>query len=504
MNQSTTDSKPRVRFAPSPTGMLHVGGARTAIYNWAFARHNGGTFVLRIDDTDPERSTKENTQIILRAMSWLGLDWDEGPCLDDGGQERSEGDYGPYFQTQRSDFYAQALQKMRDNGSAYPCFCTPEELTAKREAAKQAGVAYEGYDRSCRNLDPAVAQARIDAGEPHCWRLKVPLDHGPVEFDDAVRGRLSFPIDVLDDFVLVRSDGTPTYNFASVVDDACMGITHIIRGDDHISNTPKQILVFEALGAPLPTFAHLSMIWGPDGKKLSKRHGATSVEEYKAQGYLPEVMVNYLALLGWALDGETTKFSKDTLCEHFTLDHISKNPAIFDAEKLDWLNSVYIREFSPDEFLEHLVPHLIAAGLCTQQEVEDKRDWFLGIRPLIFERIKRMTEAPAMVAYLFSGPTVSLDEASVAKVLAKEGSKAILEALEQALAADDLEWDAAAIEAALRALPPALGQKPKTVFQVARVALCGNMVSPPLFESIHLIGREDSIARLKAAESAAM
>ncbi|MBQ6521219.1 MAG: glutamate--tRNA ligase, partial [Atopobiaceae bacterium] len=270
-----TDSSVRVRFAPSPTGKLHIGGARTAIYNWAFARAMGGTFILRIDDTDPTRSTEENTQIILRAMRWLGLDWDEGPEVG--------GDCGPYWQTECLPIYREAAERLVAEGKAYYCFCSPEKLAADHDAAVARKDPFQGYQRTCRDIDPAEAQARVDAGEPYTIRIKVPLDRGDVIVHDAVHGDVTFNAKELDDFIIFRSDGTPTYNFATVVDDARMGITHIIRGDDHLSNTPRQIMVYEALGAPTPTFAHISMILGTDGKKLSKRHGATSVEEYRDQ-----------------------------------------------------------------------------------------------------------------------------------------------------------------------------------------------------------------------------
>ena len=474
--------------------MLHIGGARTAIYNWAYARHTGGTFVLRIDDTDPTRSTEENTQIILRAMKWLGLDWDEGPDIG--------GDFGPYYQTERQDRYQAALEKMKANGSVYPCFCSATEIAAKRDAAQKAHVDFIGYDRTCRGIDPQEAARRIEAGEPHCWRLAVPEVHPDIEFDDAVRGHCSFPIEVMDDFIVVRSDGTPTYNFATVVDDVDMKMTHIIRGDDHLSNTPRQILVYEALGAPIPTFAHLSMIWGPDGKKLSKRHGATSVEEYRDAGYLPEVMINYLALLGWSLDGETTKFSKQTLCENFSLDRISKNPAVFDKEKLDWLNGLYIREFSESEYLPFMGSALIEAGLTTQADIDAHPDWYRGAWQLIFERVKHSTEVAPMLAYLF-GQSVELDDRSVEKVLAKEGSDACLESVSDRLADEALVWDVEHIEVALREIPEKIGTKPKVVFQCARVAICGNMVSPPLFESIALLERPVVVARLESARAVA-
>jgi glutamyl-tRNA synthetase len=479
-------NSPRVRFAPSPTGHLHIGGARTAIYNWAFARRYGGTFVLRIDDTDPERSTAENTAAILRALRWLGLAWDEGPEVG--------GEHGPYFQMQRAGGYAAALERLKSTGSAYPCFCSAAELEAKRESGRESGGP-AGYDRTCRSLDATQAESRIASGAEHTWRLAVPLDRDPVAFVDAVRGEMSFPIEAMDDFVLVRSDGTPTYNFASVVDDVAMAISHIIRGDDHLSNTPRQILVYEALGEDVPTFAHLSMIWGPDGKRLSKRHGATSVEAYRDVGYLPEALVNYLALLGWSLDGETTVFSADVLTENFSLDRISKNPAIFDAEKLEWLNGVYIREMSPAEFVDRVLPWLEDAGLATAEDVASRRDWFERLAPLVSERAKCMNEIPAQVAFLFRTPAI--DPASAEKALGVEGACRVLEAARSALEA--ATWDVVSIEAALRALPEAVGLKPKVVFQALRVAVTGSTVSLPLFESLELLGRETTVARIDAA-----
>ncbi|MDY4650778.1 MAG: glutamate--tRNA ligase, partial [Atopobiaceae bacterium] len=350
------DRPVRVRFAPSPTGKLHVGGARTAIFNWAFARANHGTFILRIDDTDPTRSTEENTQIILRAMKWLGLDWDEGPEVG--------GDFGPYKQTDRMDLYRKAAEDLVKSGNAYYCFCTPEKLAEDKRKAQERKDPFQGYQRTCRNIDPAEAQARVDAGEPHTIRIKVPLDRGDVVVHDAVHGDVVFDAKELDDFIIFRSDGTPTYNFATVVDDSMMGITHVIRGDDHLSNTPRQIMVYEALGAPVPTFAHISMILGPDGKKLSKRHGATSVEEYRDAGYLSDAFVNYLALLGWSPDGETTIVPRDVLAKTFSLEHVSKNPATFDPKKLDSITQTYLMAMSDAEFAETvLLPELQTAGL---------------------------------------------------------------------------------------------------------------------------------------------
>ena len=423
--------KVRVRFAPSPTGRLHIGGARTAIFNWAFARATGGDFILRIEDTDPERSTKENVDVILNAMKWLGLTWDEGPEVG--------GEAGPYFQMQRMGTYTEALERLKERGAVYPCFCTKEELDAKREEAEKTQGGYAGYDRTCRDLDPAEAQRRIDAGEQHTWRLKVPLDHGPIEFDDAVYGHVSFPADVMDDMILVRTDGSPTYNFAVVCDDANMGITHVIRGDDHLSNTPRQILIYEALGYQIPTFGHLSMILGPDGKKLSKRHGATSVEEYRDRGYLSDAMVNFLALLGWSLDGETTIMSRETICSQFSLDRITKKDAIFDETKLDWMNGVYIREMGAHDWAAAARPWLaqmVALGKSVPQGVnivptanpsdpnapqpqpvlvadetlaqaqaalEGDTAWYERLYPLVAERLVRLDEIPEKLAFLFWG-----------------------------------------------------------------------------------------------------
>lgn len=476
----------RVRFAPSPTGTLHVGGARTAIYNWAFARKMGGTFILRIDDTDPERSTTENTEQILRSLNWLGIDWDEGPVVG--------GDSGPYFQTQRAANYTKALETMIANGDAYPCFCSSELLAQKREASREKG-GFSGYDRTCRSIDAATAQARIDAGEPHVWRLKVPDGHGPVLVDDIVRGETVFPIEAMDDFVLARGDRTPTYNFASVVDDGDMAISHVIRGDDHLANTPRQILVFEALGYKIPRFAHLSMIWGADGKKLSKRHGATSVEAWADLGYLPESLLNYLALLGWSLDGETTIVSAKTLCEHFSLERISKNPAIFDVAKLEWMNGVYIRELGARDFALRMIPLLEAEGLSSADDFVEREDWFCELAPLVSERIKLMTEIVDMIRFLFVDK-VEIDEKSQAKVLDKEGAQESLVAAHAALAS--CHWHPVDIEAALHVLPEQLGLKNKIVFQSIRVAVTGTMVSPPLWESLALLGREKTLERLEA------
>ncbi len=493
-----SDKQVRVRFAPSPTGKLHVGGARTAIYNWAFARANGGTFILRIDDTDPTRSTDENTQIILRAMRWLGLDWDEGPEVG--------GDFGPYAQTERLEIYKQAAQKLWDEGKAYPCFCSAEKLAADRAAAQERKDPFQGYQRTCRNIPADEAKARIAAGEPYVLRIKVPEDRGDVVIHDAVHGDVTFNARELDDFVIFRTDGTPTYNFATVVDDAMMGITHVIRGDDHLSNTPRQVMVYEALGAPVPEFAHISMILGADGKKLSKRHGATNVEEYRDQGYLSDAFVNYLALLGWSLDGETTIVPRDVLASKFSLDHVSKNPATFDPKKLDWIQAEYIRTLSDADFADQImVPELHEAGLI-EGGIEYDEAWIDALAAIVKPRTKFPADVATVAAPVFAtAETLAYDEKSVAKGLAKEGMGAILDAAREALeAVADDAWTAENIDAALEPLPEALDLKKRIVFQAVRVAECGNMVSPPLGETMALIGRADCMARLDRARTMAL
>ncbi|MCL2437752.1 MAG: glutamate--tRNA ligase [Coriobacteriia bacterium] len=489
----------RVRFAPSPTGTLHLGGARTAIYNWAFARKHGGDFILRIDDTDSERSTPENVQQILDALTWLGLDWDEGPKLDGS----IAGDAGPYFQTQRGDSYQPALEKMIANNTAYRCFCTMEELAAKRDAARLAGGS-SGYDRTCRHLSVEEAQTKVDADTPFVWRLKVPEGRTSIVVNDLVRGETAFPIEAVDDLVLMRSDGTPTYNFASTVDDADMGITHIIRGDDHLSNTPKQILIFEALAADddksaVPAFAHLSMIYGDDGKKLSKRHGAVGVEEFAAMGFLPDALLNGLALLGWSLDAETTIVTPKMLKEKFSLDRVSKNPARFDMAKLEHINSIYIQEMSTEEFVQAMLPWLEAEGLSDAEDVAARPEWYTELAPLISERIKLMTEVVPMTKFLFVDE-VEIDKKARAKALDKdsETTAIALKATYSALEGLDT-FDLPNVEAVVKTLPAELDLKPRVVFQAIRVALSGSLVSPPLFESIVLLGKERSLERLSVA-----
>ena len=495
---SDSSTPVRVRFAPSPTGKLHVGGARTAIFNWAFARANKGSFILRIDDTDPERSTQENTEVILRAMRWMGLDWDEGPEVG--------GDFGPYAQTDRLEMYQQAAQKLWDEGRAYPCFCSADQLAADKKAAQERKDPFQGYQRRCRDIDPAEAKARIEAGEKYVLRIKVPADRGDVVIHDAVHGDVTFDAKELDDFVIFRSDGTPTYNFATVVDDAAMGITHVIRGDDHLSNTPRQVMVYEALGAPVPVFAHISMILGADGKKLSKRHGATSVEEFRDEGYLPDAFVNYLTLLGWSPDGETTIVPRDVLASTFSLDRVSKNPATFDPAKLDWINAEYLAAMDDAEFAEKImVPELLEAGLMANA-TDRSALWLNTLASVVRPRTKHLGEVAGICSMVFeTAETLTYDEKAVSKGLAKEGMTDVLVAAKAALEdVSEGSWNAEAIDAALEELPEKLDAKKRIVFQAIRAAVCGNLVSPPLGIVIELVGKDDALARISRASEMAL
>ena len=473
----------RVRFAPSPTGKLHIGGARTAIYNWAFARANGGTFILRIDDTDPTRSTDENTQIILRAMRWLGLDWDEGPEVG--------GDYGPYAQTERLDLYKQAAQKLWDEGKAYPCFCTKEQLDADRKAAQERKDPFQGYQRRCRDLDPEEARRRIEAGESYVLRIKVPEDRGDVVIHDAVHGEVTFDAKELDDFVIFRSDGTPTYNFATVVDDAMMKITHVIRGDDHLSNTPRQVMAYEALGAPVPTFAHISMILGADGKKLSKRHGATSFEDLMADGYLPEAVTNYIALLGWCPKDNQEMFTLEGLAESFSIDGISKSPAVFDYDKLTWFNGEYIRRKSPEEFLQLAKPYF-------RQAFPDTEAPYPKLVEILQPRVTRLTQIPEMIGFFQKLPgyekELFINKKSKTNL---ENSKEVLEdtiALLEALP----NWNHDGIHDCLIQYAQEKGLKNGTVMWPVRIAAAGQLVTPGgAIEILEILGREESLRRLR-------
>jgi glutamyl-tRNA synthetase len=475
---------PRVRFAPSPTGYLHIGGARTALFNWLYARRHGGTFILRIEDTDTERSSDDMTAGILSSLRWLGLNWDEGPEVG--------GPYGPYLQSARRDRHLAHARQLLDRGAAYYCYCPAEKLQAKRAEAEAAGSAWM-YDRVCQALSPREVAAREAAGEPRVVRVLVP--EADTSFDDQVHGRISVPFTTIEDFVIVRSDGSPTYQLSVVSDDIDMKVTHVVRGDDHISNTPKQILLYRALGVPVPTFAHVPLILGPDKKRLSKRHGATAVGEYEAQGYLPDAMVNFLALLGWSPgSGDRELFSRSELVDLFTLDGISGGNAILNPVKLDWFNQQYIAKASHASLVEALHPLLTDAGLW-----RDDFDpaWLEAVFGLLRPRSKRLTDFVSQFK-LFVADDVERDPSAVAKHLGDDAARAHLAALREKLSTVET-FDAAGLETVARALAIERGIKAGTLIHAARVAVTGQTVSPGIFEVLELVGRKRVLARIDRA-----
>jgi glutamyl-tRNA synthetase len=477
---------PRVRFAPSPTGYLHVGGARTALFNWLFARRHGGVFVLRIEDTDAERSSADMVEGILDGLRWLGLDWDEGPAID--------GPYGPYYQSQRLDRHRAMASKIVTTGQAYYCYCTPEELQARRAAAEQAGGGWK-YDRACRTLTPAEIDEREQRGTRRAVRFLVP--DRTIRFDDLVHGPIVVEGATIEDFVILRSDGQPTYQLSVVSDDVEMAITHVVRGDDHISNTPKQLLLYEAVGAPLPQFAHVPLILGPDRKRLSKRHGATSLTEYTEQGYLPEAMVNFLALLGWSPGSNQELFSRDELTRAFRLEGIGGGNAVFNTEKLEWFNQQHIARLAPDELGRRLKPLLAAQGLWDDAYLGDRHAWFFAVLELLKPRARRLEDF-VTGGRLFFADAVEYDPAAVQKHLRPDGMAGHLAALD-AVFEKLPAFDPVSTEAALRDVAEGRSLKAAALIHAVRVAVTGKIASPGLFDVLSLVGRDRTHARIGAA-----
>ena len=460
----------KVRFAPSPTGHLHIGGARTAIFNWLFARHNKGKFVLRIEDTDRTRSTEESIKEIIEALKWLGIDWDEGP----------------YRQTDRMEIYRREAERLIKEGKAYYCYCTPEELEEiRKEMKEKCGI--PKYDGRCRH------RREPREGVKPVIRFKANTE-GKTVFKDLIKGEIAYPNSQLDDFIIVRSDGTPTYNFVVVVDDALMGITHVIRGDDHLNNTPKQIQLYEALGYEIPQFAHVPMILGPDKTKLSKRHGATSVMAYKEEGYLPEALFNFLVRLGWS-HGDQEIFSKEELIELFTLEAVGKSPAIFNPDKLLWLNHHYIKTYPVDKLAELLVEFLEKEGIVENAQELD-REWLKEVVVAFRERAKTLKEMAHQCDFLFKAPE-EYDPKGVKKFFKAE-TATYLEAL-----ANELEkaksFDRDTIDQVFQKVLDTFGIKLKAVAQPVRLAITGRTVSPGLHEIILLTGKDEVIKRIRKA-----
>jgi glutamyl-tRNA synthetase len=459
-------SELRVRFAPSPTGYLHVGGARTALFNWLLAKKEGGTFILRIEDTDVERSTKESVDAILEGMKWLGLEWNEGP----------------FYQSDSFPLYKEYVQKLVDAGKAYKCYCSAEELDAKRNLAMQEGRKPK-YDGTCREL---AAQAD---DRPYVIRFRAPQG-GVTSFDDLIKGTITFPIEELDDLIIQRTDGTPTYNFCVVIDDATMRITKVIRGDDHVNNTPRQIQLYEALGFPVPQFAHVPMILGSDKARLSKRHGATSVIAYRDMGYLPEALLNYLVRLGWS-NGDDEIFSRDEMVEKFDIGNVGRSASVFNTEKLNWLNAHYIKNGDPERLADLLLPHLSALEVTTLGGPN-----LMAVVKTLQERAQTLVEMAERAAFYYNAPT-GYDEAALAK-FDKEQLLAVLAAVADKLA-PAAGFDVAAIDALFKEVCTENSWKMGQVGQPVRIALSGGTQAPGIGEIVVTLGVEETIRRIQKA-----
>lgn len=477
----------RLRFAPSPTGYLHIGGARTALFNWLYTRHYKGTFILRIEDTDQVRSTEEAVNVILEGMRWLGLDWNEGPGKG--------GEYGPYFQMQRLHFYQEYAEKLLKEQKAYYCYCTKEELAESREKQVKKSKTPK-YDRHCLNLSDEEKRKYEEEGRKPVIRLKVPSKK--IVFNDLLRGEVTFEGELLSDFVIIKSDAIPTYNYAVVIDDALMKITHVMRGDDHISNTPKQILIYEALGFALPKFAHIPMIMGSDHTRLSKRHGATSVMEYKTMGYIPEAVVNYIAHLGWSSGDEREIFSPEELIKEFSLDKISKHAAVFSMDKLNWFNSEYLKRMSVDSLTEMLIPYLIEANYITEKDLsKSKLEWLKEVIKLMQGRLRNFSQFIDYADYFFMDK-IDIEPQAFKSILDKENVPKILQTLRGKLSSLK-GWDEGSIENAVRGVTSSLQIKGGQIIHPTRVALSGKKIGPGLFELMVVLGKEKTIKRLEEA-----
>ena len=479
-------SEVRVRFAPSPTGYLHIGGARTALFNWLFARKMGGKLILRIEDTDVARLKEDSVSQILTSLKWLGINWDEGPEVG--------GDYGPYYQSERFDIYRKYCQQLVDEGKAYYCFCTPEELEAQREKQRQAKQPFR-YARTCRDLTSEEVKARIDAGASYSVRLKIPAE-GSVVVHDLIHGDVTFNMDQYDDFVIMKSNGIPTYNFAVVIDDHLMGMTHVMRAEEHLSNTPKQLLVYQAFGWEPHKFGQMSMILAPDRSKLSKRHGATSVEEFRSQGFVAEAIVNYLTLLGWGPGDEREIFSLQDTVELFELEQMSKKAAIYDTKKLTWMNGQYLSELPLEKILPEVKPFFVKDGYVAEAWFAENEEYFAKLVDTVRVRVKTLQEIADASDYFFKD-VESYDEKGVAKHFKPE-VVALLEECIAAVEADDV-YSLETTEAAYNKIAAdnnlALGK----VIHPTRLALTGRTVSPGMFDVMVLLGKEKTLARLRKA-----
>ncbi len=477
----------RVRFAPSPTGYPHVGNIRTALFNWLFARRSGGVFIVRIEDTDQTRKVEDALESILNSLRWLGLDWDEGPEVG--------GDHGPYFQSERLALYHSSAQRLLAEGDVYLCYCSPQRLAEMRSDQARRKEPPR-YDRRCRDLNPGERARFESRGITPVVRFKTPLD-GQTRFHDLIRGDIVFDNSTLDDFVLVKSDGYPTYHLANIVDDHSMEISHILRADEWLSSTPRHVLLYQAFGWEPPLFAHLPMILGPDKAKLSKRHGATSVIELKDQGYLPEAVLNFLALLGWSLDDHTEMLSREELVANFSLERISKTGAVFNHEKLLWMNGVYLRQLSPAAFLQRIIP-LLEDGLPDEVARPISEEYVRRIVPLIHERLATINEVITYTDFFFLDTLDHDPSLLVGKKMTPQSTLAALNAAHKRLSALE-SFDTDSIEGAIRPLAEELGIKTGQLFGALRVATTGRPAAPPLFQTMAVLGKGKCLRRLEAA-----
>ena len=482
----------RVRYAPSPTGDPHVGNIRTALFNWLYARHTGGTFILRIEDTDQSRSVEGALEAIFASLEWLGLDWDEGP--------RVGGPHAPYVQSERLPLYRKAVQTLLRQGHAYTCYCTPDELAEMRKAQQQRGES-PGYDRCCRTLSDARRGEKESAGLSHVVRFMTPLEGPPITTHDMVRGDVAVNPSTLDDFVILKSDGFPTYHLANVVDDHEMEVTHVLRGDEWLPSAPRHLLLYQALGYEPPAFAHLPIILGPDRAKLAKRHGAAALLEYRTMGYLPDALGNFLALLGWSLDDKTEIMSRAELVSHFSVERILKSPAVFNIEKLSWMNGLYIRQLSEDALAERLKAALddLRNADAAPNDIPESIDpqYVRAAVPLIQDRLKTLEgkEVWDLFSFFFVETPEYRVDPPVSKGMDGLGTRTALEAAREALLQLD-RFDADGLEAVLRPLAEGLSLKTGQLFGAIRIAVTGRADAPPLFDTLAVLGRERVAYRL--------
>jgi nondiscriminating glutamyl-tRNA synthetase len=482
----------RVRFAPSPTGYVHIGGLRTALYNYLFAKKEGGTYLLRVEDTDRTRYVEGAIENLLENMAWAGVMHSEGPLLNDEGEVVQVGDKGPYIQSERTEIYREHVEKLIEDGHAYYCFCSKERLDNLRDAQKAQGKVPR-YDGICRGIDPADAKARVEAGESHVVRLKLPANH-EVTFEDVVRGRVTVNTDDLDDQVLLKADGYPTYHLAVIVDDHFMEVTHIIRGEEWLPSTPKHVMLYEAFGWEAPKYVHLPNILNSDKKKLSKRHGDVAVEDFRRKGYLPEALINYIALVGWSPEDNRELFTMEELVEAFSLERVSRSSGVFDVNKLNWINGHYIREKDLDELTRLCIPYFVADGYVKEDEVEEKYEWIKKIVGVTRGGIDHLSQITGTVD-LFLDDEIRFEDEQAEEMIGLEHVPAMLRVFkEKALALDELV--AGEVKGLFKAVQKETGIKGKNLFMPTRVALTGQVHGPEMADIIEILGKEKVARRI--------